>query len=147
MAKKTLLKKVGGKKEMKKMYGWCVSHISTPEAWFWKWEKLLKDISSELGFTMESLGAVEKVKRKHWTQLFKLKHQTTSVEVHLLLRRKRRQEGGEISLLKYVGGGDSFNLLTTIITWNGLIECKMTIGNQYISFLRDNWATLAETSS
>ena len=147
MAKRTVLKKVGGKKEMKKMYAWCHSHISTPEAWFWKWEKLLKDISAELGFIMEKEGELHKPRGKPWCQLFNLKH-NTGVVLLIFLRRKRRQEGGEISVLKEREEG-GYVILNTILTWDphNHVECKMTIGNQYISSLRDNWATLAGTSS
>lgn len=147
MAKKTVLKKVGGKKEMKKMYPWAVSHISTPDAWFWKWRKLLKDISSELGFTMDEDGELSKPRGKPWGQLFKLKHKT-GVEAIVLLRRNRRQEGGDICILKEIEEG-GYKILNTIPTWDAhyRYECKVTIGNQYISTFRDSWATLAGTSS
>ena len=134
-------KKVSGQRAMKKIEAWYGLNKSTPDAWFDRWEMFTNHLLVELGFTYSSSTIIEKPRGKEWTKEITFDHSLLG-KADVVLRRKRRQDGGVITLYMF-GKTYKYDIETTIIPlgYQYKVQSRQDLGDKIIAAIRKSWET------
>lgn len=136
---KKITKKIHNKRMMKTIEVWYGLNKSTPDAWFDRWELFISQLFEELGFSKSSCSILEKPRGKEWTKEIVFDHSLLG-KTDIVLRRKRRQEAGTITLYMF-GKTYKYDIETGInpVGYQYKVMSRQDLGDKIISYIRRSW--------
>jgi hypothetical protein len=139
-----LTEKSNNKRVMKKMGAWYGLNKTTPEAWFNRWECFLSDLFVELGFEKTSPSEIATPRGQDWNLDLTFHHAQIG-EIVIVLRRKRKQQGGVLILTSLISRHEiqtkiSGNSPSTSLN-NKYTQrmCRQSVGDQILEWIRQDW--------